>query len=354
MLFAHEAGVGAEAPAPREIWAAVERAVDRAPTTEDVRSHRLELFAARRWRSLGRPVPEDFVDLERRAGVGALAAPLVLEQVAAACPGERVVLLKGPEVAARYPDPALRVFGDLDVLVRDAESVQGALLAAGFEEIGDPSLYVDIHHLRPLRLRSLPLVVEVHSRPKWIESAPPPPAEELLAAAVRLPSGLYALPPAHHAVLLAAHSWAHEPLRRLRDLLDVLLLAEEAGRDETARLARSWGVERLWRATIGAADAVLLDGPTTWPLRLWAQNLRDARERTVLENHLQRWLSDFSVVPPWRAAAGWPSTLVRELRPEGDEGWGAKVSRSAHALRNARRRRSAHDEELAQSPSRRG
>lgn len=333
------------------IWDAVDRAVDRAPTAADVRSHRLELFAARRWRATGRAVPQDFAELERRASVGVLAAPVVLEHVRAACEGEQVVVLKGPEVAARYPDPALRVFGDVDVLVRDAEAVQASLLRAGFEEIGDASLYVDIHHLRPLRLRSLPLVVEVHSRPKWI-GAPPPSTEELLAAAERLPSGLYALPPAHHALVLAAHSWAHEPLRRLRDLLDVVLLADEAGRDETARLARAWGVERLWRATIGAADAVFLGGRPTWPLRLWAQNLDRARERTVLENHLQRWLSDFSVAPPGRALAAWPRTLVRELGPEGDETWAAKLSRSARALRNARRRRSAHDEELAQVPRR--
>lgn len=345
---------GSAAVEPTGIWAAVDAAVDRAPTLADVRSHRLELFAARRWRARGRPVPADFLELERRASVGALTAPVLLERVREVCAGEPVVVLKGPEVAARYPDPALRVFGDLDVLVRNAEAVQAALLAASFEEVGDPSLYLGIHHLRPLRLGSLPLVVEVHARPKWIDAVPPPPVDELLDAAVPLPSGLYALPPAEHALVLAAHSWAHEPLRRLRDLLDVVLLAEEAGRDETARVARAWGVERLWRATIGAADAVLLGGPTTWPLRLWAQNLGRVRERTVLENHLQRWLSDFSVGPPGRAVAGWRETFVRELGPEGDEGWGAKLSRSVHALRNARLRRSAHDEELAQEPSRRG
>lgn len=345
---------GSAAVEPSGIWAAVDAAIDRAPTVADVRSHRLELFAARRWRALGRPVPEDFLELERRASVGVLAAPVLLERVRAACEGEPVVVLKGPEVAARYPDPALRVFGDVDVLVRDAEAVQAALLAASFEEVGDPALYVGIHHLRPLRLRSLPLVVEVHARPKWIDVVPGPPVEELLGAAIRLPSGLYALPPAQHALILAAHSWAHEPLRRLRDLVDVVLLAEEAGRDETARVAREWGAERLWRATIGAADAVLFGARPTWPLRLWAQNLPRARERTVLENHLQRWLSDFSVAPPARAVARWPETVVRELAPEGDEGWGAKLSRSARALRNARLRRSAHDEELAQEPPRRG
>jgi hypothetical protein len=335
------------------LWEAVDRLVDRAPSLADLRSHRLELFAARRWRERGLPVPPDLAEQERRAAVSVLAAPLLLERVQAAYGGE-IVPLKGPEVAARYPDPALRAFGDLDLLVRDAAKAQAALLAAGFEEIGDPSLYLDIHHLRPLCSPELPLVVEIHSRPKWIDDARVvPPLEELFAAAIPAGAGtsnLRVLPPAHHALLLAGHSWAHEPLRRLRDVIDVVVLAEEAGRDEVLALARDWGVERLWRVTIAVADAVLDGGKRPWVLRLWAQNLEKARERTVLENHLQRWFSDFSIMPPAAAAARTPATFATELWPEGDEGWRAKLSRSARAVRNASRRRSAHDEELAREP----
>ena len=341
-----------------EIWQAVDRLVDRAPSLADLRSHRLELFAARRWRALGVPVPADLVEQERRAAVGVLAAPLLLERVRSSYDGE-MVLLKGLDIAARYPDPSLRAFGDIDVLVSDAPAAQAGLVAAGFEEVGDPSLFVDIHHLRPLRWPDLPLVVEIHSRPKWIEGGSAPPTiAELLAAAVLDEHGVRILPPAHHALLLAAHSWAHEPLRRLRDLIDVAVMAEAAGPADVAELARDWRIERLWGVTLAVADAVLFGSSRPWALRLWAQNLEKARERTVLENHLQRWLSDFSVMPPVAAAARLPATIGSELRPEGDEGWGRKLARSRRAVRNATRRRSAHDDELERArrprPRRRG
>lgn len=338
-----DAGTGADA-----LWLAVDRLVDRAPTVADLISHKLDLFAARRWRELERAVPEELLERERRSGVAVLAAPVLLERVRAAYDGE-IIPLKGPAVAARFPDPALRSFGDLDLLVANAADAQASLLAAGFEEVGDPALYVDIHHLRPLCWPGLPLVVEIHSRPKWPEGLKPPPATvDLLAAAAPAGDGLKMLPFAHHALLLAAHSWAHEPLRRLRDMIDVAVMAEAAGRTEVAALAREWGLERLWRSTIGAADAVLLQRKTTWALRLWAQNLEKARERTVLENHLQRWLGDFWIMPFWAAATRLPGTFAGELLPREAEGWSAKLSRTRRAFRNASRRRSEHNDELDQ------
>ena len=46
--------------------------------------------------------------------------------------------MKGPEVAAHYPVPSDRPFGDLDLLVEDPEAAQRALIAAGFVEFGEP------------------------------------------------------------------------------------------------------------------------------------------------------------------------------------------------------------------------
>lgn len=329
-----------------ELWAAVDRLVDRAPSLADLASHRIELFAARRWRERGEPVPAEIVDQERRAAIATLTAPVVLSRVREAYDGA-IVPIKGMEVARLYPDSALRLFGDVDVIVDDPAKAQAALLAAGFEEVGDPALFVDIHHLRPVQRPELPLAVEIHSRPKWVDGLPAPPTSELLASARPDANGIAILPPAQHAVLLAVHSWAHEPLRRLRDVIDVAVMLEVAGRDEAAAVARSWGVEQLWRATTDVIEAVLHGGRRPWSLRLWAQNLERARERTVLENHLQRWLSDFWILPVGRAALGLPATLRSELGPEGDEGWRSKLSRSARALRNASRRRSEHDEQVA-------
>ena len=107
---------------------------------------------------------------------------------------------------------------------RTPQAAQAALLAAGFVEVGEAGRYEDIHHLRALWWPGLPLVVEIHDRPKWPDGLTGPSTEELLAAAVpaRLGvDGIGALPPAEHALLLAAHAWAHEPLGRLGQLVDV-------------------------------------------------------------------------------------------------------------------------------------
>lgn len=324
---------------------AVDELVDRAPSLAALRSHRLELLAARRWRAQGLPVPEDLVEQERWAAIAVLAAPILLSRVQEAYDGE-VIVLKGPDVAALYPDPVLRPFRDLDLLARDAPAAQAALLAAGFEEVGDPAAYVDIHHLRPLRSPGLPLVVEIHARPKWIENAQPPRTEELFAAALPPSGPLRHLPPTHHALVLAVHSWAHEPLGRLRDMVDVAVMREAAGHEELAALARSWALERLWRATSAAVDTVLLGSAPSPPLRVWAQNLEKVRERTVFENHAQRWLSDFSIMPFGSAVVRLPGTLAAEFLPKRTERWPAKFMRTMRALRNAGRPRSEHHDEL--------
>jgi hypothetical protein len=337
-----------------ELWEAVDRLVEAAPRLSDLRNHGIDLFAARRWRALGRALPPELVADERRIAALTLGANPVLERAQRAY-GGTIVLLKGPEVAARYPDPALRRFRDLDLLVDDPLGAYRALRAAGFQPVGDPEVYVDIHHLRPLALPGLPLPIELHSRPKWLEGRSPPPVADLLAAAV--PSvtgvdGVLALPPSHHAVLLAAHSWAHEPLRRVRDVLDVAAVLEEGDRDEAESIADGWGARRLWGTTIRAADAVLAGGRTPWTLRTWARNLPRARERTVLESHLERWLSNFAVLPPGRAALELVSVLGQEVKPEAGETWGRKLARTRTALRNASVRRSEHDEELGRGERR--
>ncbi|MDX6400427.1 MAG: putative nucleotidyltransferase [Gaiellaceae bacterium] len=339
---------GRASPRGPGLWEAVDALIDRAPSEDDLRGHRLEVLAARRYRALGRPVPPDFVLQERLAAIASLTAPAVLELVRAAYHGPAMVL-KGPEIAARYPDPALRVYGDIDLLVPDAEEAHQAMLAAGFKLVGDPALYVDIHHLRPLLAAGVPLAVEIHSRPKWLDPLTPPTAPMLFESAQPSATGvpgMLAPSPAQHAVLLAVHSWAHEPLRRIRDMIDVAVIASSADPAEIDELARAWGVRRLWRTTITAVDALLGEERKPWALRIWAQNLDRTRDRTVLEFHLQRWLSDFWAMPSPAAARRLPRTLMAEIGPEGNESWRDKLSRTALALKDARRRRSQHDREL--------
>jgi len=343
-------------PLDERLWEGIDRLLDRAPRIADLRRHQLGPLAARRLRALGEDVPAELLEEERLAAVVTLTAPVVLARARAAHPGP-MLLMKGPAVAARYPDPALRIFKDLDLLAEDAEGAQRDLVAAGFRPVGDPALYDGIHHLRPLAYPGLPLTVEVHAEPKWVSGLQAPPWEELVPSAAGEGGeieGMPTLPPAQHAIVLAAHSWAHEPLRRLRDLVDVAAMAQGIDRSELDRVAAAWNIERVWRTTIGAADALFLGARPTWALRIWGRSLGQARERTVLESHLVRWLACFWGLPPRDAVRTLGSTLGSEMRPAGGETRRAKVARTAQAVRNGLRRRSEHERAWSERDERRG
>jgi Uncharacterised nucleotidyltransferase len=337
-----------------ELWAAVDALVDRAPRVSDLVYHRLAAFAARRRRATGRPVPDELLREERLAALGAMAAPAALERVLGVCEGP-FVLQKGPELARRYPDPALRPLKDLDLLCADPAAAQRALLGAGWE-IADPGGQdPGPHHEPALVLPGLPVTIELHGTPHWPDWAPAPPAAEILALAVPSPFGerVRMLPAAQHAVVVAAHAWAHRPLRRVLDLIDVAVLAAEADRMDIDRQARAWGVQRVWRATIAAADAVLAHGARPWPLHVWARDLPAVRERTVLEAALARWLSPFSALDGRAApAAGW-SAFAADLRPEPGSTWREKLARSGTSLRDALRPTSEHLARLGRPDDRR-
>ena len=134
----------------------------------------------------------------------------------------------------------------------------------------------------------------------------------------------------------------HEPLRRVRDLFDVALVADGVDPDRLRSLARAWGVARLWRSTERAIVAVSGTGRLPGAARLWARSLVAARERSVLENHLTRCLAGFSALPPPQALAALGRALVDEVLPD-DEPWRAKTRRSLTAVRHPSRSRSEHE-----------
>jgi Uncharacterised nucleotidyltransferase len=324
----------AHRPASQAVWAGVARLVDRADSPLDLKMQGIHLLAARRWRELGTAVPRAFVEDELRASVMSLAGYGLLRRVRDSCEGNLLVL-KGPEVAAYYPDPALRSFVDVDLLVPDAPRTQRELMAAGFSEVGDPELFVDIHHLRPLVLPTIPVAIEVHDRPKWPEGMATPPTGELFDAAVDSVTGVdgvLGLPPAHHALVVAAHSWAHFPLYRLKDIVDVAALSDGVPRSELDDLARSWSLDRVWQTTAAAMDALLNEGDTPLPLRLWARHLPRVRERTVLEQHLMRLLSPFWAAEPRTATVQAARALAAEFRARPGEARREKLARSVSAV----------------------
>ena len=247
----------------------------------------------------GSPVPDRLRHQQHLARLATLTAPMILERVRAACEGP-ILLLKGPEVAARYPHRA-RTFGDVDLLVPDAQRTQRELIAAGFAEEDDPEgIWVGIHHLARLRWQGLELAVEVHSEPKWPDGLTPPPSAELFEAAVPASvgvDGILAPAPSHHALVLAAHAWAHQSIGRARDLVDVGALRSEADEAMLRALARAWRIPRVWNTMSSSLDAVLC-GQRTWPLRLWAGHVPELRPQTVLETHVERLVSPFWAYPP--------------------------------------------------------
>lgn len=338
------------------LWRAVDDLVDRAPTTADLIAHRLYMFAGRRYRNLDRPLPPVLAQIEvlTTARMLALAPFLARIRNATAAP---LLVLKGPAVASRYPDPVLRPFTDVDVLVHDAPATWEELVSDGFFEVGPEEKYLGIHHLRPLAFGALPLVVELHSAPKWIDGAAPPTVAELFSMAVpaALPvEGFLALAPGPHALVMAAHAWAHAPLRRVLDLLDVeVLLADTGARADAHRLAGSWAMSRVWRTTVEAADAVLGGGPVPLSLHTWARNVRLARDRSVLEHHLERWLSGWWELPPQCALRRTAVQIGRDLRPNPGEDWRTKLGRSARAANRAFVGRAEHDHALRRERSRR-
>jgi hypothetical protein len=337
---------GGDLRMPGTIWDGVDRLVDAAPGVGDLRSHGLHLLAARRWRILGRPVPASLAEQELRAVYEAQAVGPLLERIRAAVEGP-IVLMKGPVVAGRYPDPLLRPFQDLDLLVTDAAAAQANLLASGFAPSLEHTLDADnVHHLHPLRLPDLPLEVEVHSRPKWVNLLEPPSVDDLLEGAEPAAlgvDGILTFEPTYHALILAAHLWAHDPLTRLLRVVDVAAMAEASERREIDALAEAWGLTRLWRTTMAVADTLLLGAEgRPWPLRTWARNLSTARETTVLELHLGRCLGAFSVLPPRRAIKALAAALAGCLRPQPDESWRRKLRRTARQLVRPSMRRSEH------------
>jgi hypothetical protein len=328
-----------------DLWESAEALARRAPRLEDLRLHRLHLIAARARHRAGEPVTDELHAEARLAAASALAVPVLLRRVRAACDGT-IVLMKGPEVGARYPDPALRPCKDLDLLVENPIGVQRALRAAGFIPTGTPHIYEGIHHLRPLYLPGLPVTIEVHARPKWPDHLIAPPAAELIEPAVPgaldIP-GLLTLPVAHHAVVLAAHAWAHEPLACAGRLIDVSVMALEADPAEAEALARRWGCLRLWRTTRRAAAALVEGGRRPLAMRVWARQLSAARERTVLEGHVMRTAGELWGLPPSKAA---PAAIVAIAGSAGrtpGEPWTQKLGRTRAAIDDAFLPKSEHD-----------
>ena len=290
------------APAQSAVWQAVDRLLERL-TADTAQAHGVTPLFARKLRTRGDAVPEALLQEEKAAKMKNLIAPSVLARARATYDGPMLVL-KGTEVAAFYPGRA-RMLVDLDLLVPDAASAREGLLANGFvraERVKEvsPAFY----HLSALELPGLPLPIELHKNFRSPLGLSQPPNEALfeagVPASVGVP-GLLAPTPAHHTILLAGHAWAEHPLERLRDLIDVAVMAEKVDARELSRTAAEWGWTRVWRTTERTIDWLFGDGPKPGAARILARHLDNLREPTALELQLRHWLSPFWTARPLTA-----------------------------------------------------
>lgn len=327
----------------------IQRLVETAPSLDALRKHRLHLAAVRLWQWHGREVPADLVSDARAAAVRAMLGRLILGKIRSAYAGP-VMLMKGPEVAAHYPVPSDRPFGDLDLLVQDPEAAQRALIAAGFVEHGEPEAYAGLQHLPPLIWPGTPLGVELHHRPSQPFWLAPVSAETLFRVAVPSATavpGILAPDPAAHAVLVVAHAWNHAPLGSIGQLLDAAALLASAERRRAGAFARAWGWEGMWNTTLAVIDALIGGKRRPLALNLWARHLLEVRERLILEDHISRLAAPVWSLPAGEAPRALACTFRYTLAPELDEDWMTQLRRSCLALVHAFTPGSAHEKSLA-------
>jgi putative nucleotidyltransferase-like protein len=336
------------------LWQTVDGMLARADVG-GILAHELAPLAAYRLRSLGLPVPGEFLPEEQITRTAVMTSIPLLRRVRDLADGP-LVLAKGAEVAWLYPGRA-RSFNDVDILAVESGALHASLRAEGFVEVRDADDFWDYsrgenRHLQPLQAPRLWLRVEIHTQPIVPATVQPPALAEVVEAAV--PSalgmeGISAPHPVHHALMLAGHAWEdRRPLHVLRDLIDVAAVAQHASESELARTADSWGIGKIWRATYGATAALFGDGRPTAALRLFGRHLATVRESSVLDNHLQRWLYPFWELPFHQALATIPGTLRQELLPEPGESWRHKIQRVKQALVHPERSMSTHTESWRQ------
>lgn len=331
------------------LWVRVEQLIDAAPSLGALRTHRLQLVAARIRSARGMPVPPDLGQEQRRAATMGMSAPLLLERARSAYDGA-LLLIKGPEVAARDANPSDRFFRDLDLVADDAPAAQRALIAAGFLEVGDPTFYEHEQHLCPLIWPGIPLIVEVHRRanaPAWL---PRLEAANILETAVPSATGIAGLlapAPAAHALILAAHSWAHDPVGRLRDVLDLAVVLAREECSHVREIARDWGWEGIWHVSEAALGAMLATGSSHGLPRYMVRHLCAARERTVLENHLANLAAPICALPARRVPHAVVNVLAEAATPGRDEPWRNKGRRARLALAHAFMVTSSHEQTLS-------
>jgi hypothetical protein len=316
--------VGAAVTLPATgFWPELFAMIDRHPAERGLRFHGLAPLAVAHWRDVGRPIPSTVASAQAEQAALALEAERLVRHSRGVIDGP-LMLIKGLEVAARYPDPTLRALRDVDLLVPDALSAQDALLAAGYlKQKGagialHPRSYDDLHQLCPLEYPGMSLPIEMHRHPHWPTWARPPTFDELYECAVpsRLCIDDLVVPGVeHHALLVLAHSWARQPFEQLSQLVDFALLVEECDRSELRRIATRWRLDRLLGVADRAVESLLLSrGQDPLVMRWFAPHLRSLSVASHARRQVNRYLGSVAVIPFGSAVRAAGQGVARRVR----------------------------------------
>ncbi|HEV2068511.1 MAG TPA: nucleotidyltransferase family protein [Acidimicrobiales bacterium] len=278
----------------------------------------------------------------------------VVDLLAAA--GLETRVLKGSAVAhLDYPEPGMRSFSDVDLLLRseDFDAAVVALSSAGYRRrypqprpgfdrrfgkgacLVSPSQGHEIDLHRTLVLGPLGLTIPLHRL--WERSSSFDLAGRSLAALAPEDRFLHAC---HHAVL------GQQP-PRLVPLRDVAQMTLSPSLDEEQVRARC----REWRAEAVVAEAVRctwdsLKIDTSTSLSLWARSYRPTRrERSALRSYAgagtysAKALASVRVIPGLRGKAAYVSALAFPQARYVRNRHGGRLRRWGHAIHDARRAR---------------
>lgn len=266
-------------------------------------------------------------------------------------------VIKGPAVAhLDYPDPALRPYGDIDILVRasDIDTTVDVLTTAGFRrEQPEPRPNFDRRFSKGATFRSpRQFDVDVHRtfvdgswglltilEDVWQE-------HDKLALAGRTVKALIGpvrfMNACYHAAL---GNWPP----RLASLRDVAQMALDPGFDEYAcrRLARRWQAEAVVAAAVGDSWELLGIGMRT-SISEWATDFRPSgREASRLgvhrhddKNFSARAMSSVRAIPSLRGKAAFLRALVLPDPGYLDGRHGSAIGRLAHGMGQLRHGRS--------------
>ena len=263
----------------------------------------------------------------------------VLDQFASA--GIAALVVKGPVLAVRaYGDPAMRSYGDLDLLVRqrDIRRASELMMAAGFTA-AVPLAAIDAGKIPGQYLFSKPgsnLLFELHNELTLRYFPRRLPIEKLFEQQVRVPLDsreVAALSLEDELVLICVHGAKHL-WERLMWIADVAALVSRQVKLDWARAifsAEEVGAGRMLRVGLQLSAALL---KLRVPNRVWAL-VRSDKEAASLTRQILRWLPTAGNAPPGlfkRAAfrlrmhgglVSAPAYLMRLSFSPTEEDWGA-------------------------------